>query len=87
MGQSAQIGETQARQRLPPGTPRRSESAEIAVGKREHDEIRRGLTEILGGRGFLKSMPFPQQDVHASPGQDGGDRVVIEAALADHDDP
>ncbi len=87
MGQAAQIGKTQARQRLPPGAPRCGESAEITVGKRQHDEVRRGLAEILGDRGLLKSMPFPQQDMHASPGQDGGYRVVIEAALADHDDP
>src|ERR1700731_4059050 len=86
MGQPAQIGKTQAGPRLPPGAPCRSESAEIAVCKGEYDKIRRGLTEILGGRGLLKSMPFPQQDVHASPGQDGGDRVVINAALANHDD-
>ncbi len=86
MRQPAQIGQPQARQGLAAAAPGRGERAEIAVCEGQHDKVGRGLAEILGHRGFLKSMPFPQQDVHALPCQYGSDRGVIKAAFADHDD-
>jgi hypothetical protein len=86
MGEATEIGQPQARQGVAAATPGRRECAEIAVCKRQHDKVRRGLAEILGSRGLFKSMPFPQQDVHALPREYGGDSVAIKAALADHDD-
>ena len=71
MGQPAQIGQPQARQGLAAATPGGGERAEVAVCKGQHDKVGRGLAEILGRRGLLKSMPFPQQDVHALPRQHG----------------
>ena len=87
MRQLTQVGQSKTRQGLAATAPGGREGAEIAVRKGQHDQVRRGLAEILGGRCFLESMPFPQQDVHALPRKNGGNGVAVEAALADHDDP
>ena len=87
MDEAAQIGQSQARQVFAPGAPGGCERAEVAVCKGQHDEIGRGLAEVFRGRRFLKSMPFPQQDMHALSRQQSGHRGVVETALADHDNP
>ena len=69
MGRRRRLASRRLGKRLAPAAPGGGERAEIAVCKGQHDEVRRGLAEILGRRGLLKSMPFPQQDVHALPRQ------------------
>ena len=67
MAQRDQVGEPQRRQAFPPAPPAACECREVAVGKREHHEIGRILTEIDGCRGLLQAMALAEDDVHQTP--------------------
>ena len=91
MTQLEQVRQTQGgRVRRPPGL-RRSQAGELGVGRRQDDDVARRLGEvdrlagILGGRGLrLEQM---QGGGPSSVAERGGDRLSIQAALADHDQP
>ena len=47
--------------------PARRERAKVAVGKRQHHQIGRGLAGVIGAPGFLQPMAFAEDDVHQAP--------------------
>ena len=64
MRQRRQIGQPQARQTRAAPPPARRESAQIAVGKGQHHQIRGRLPQILRRRCFFQPVAFAEQDVH-----------------------
>ncbi len=65
MAQRDQIGEPQRRQRAVGAMPAGRERAEIAVGKRQGDQIGRRLLEIVGGRRLVKRVAVAVAAMHA----------------------
>src|SRR5947208_10708078 len=67
MAQFRQIGKSQRRQRSAAPPPASRERGEIAVGKRQHHEIGRILTEVPWRRRLLKAAALAEDDVHQTP--------------------
>ena len=80
------IGEAERRRRFPLRRPGSGESAEVAVGEGEKDEVGARLAEIDGVFRLVKSSRLAHQEMHGLAQNVGFDGGAIEPALADHHD-